>query len=86
MTDTVQGYFQRILQPSSDHECRGICEFPKSARNNPVRYLPYLRAHKSYIGSQGAILKIIGPAIFKYKMPVMKKCLVEALGVVEVQF
>ena len=37
MTDTVQGYFRRILQLSSGHECPGICECPKSAQNNHAR-------------------------------------------------
>ena len=36
MTVTVQGYFQNILQPSSGHECPGICECPKSNKNNPA--------------------------------------------------
>ena len=85
MTDTVEGSFQRILQPSSGQECPGICDLPKSSQNNPVRYLPYLRAHKSYNGSKGAILKIFCLAIFKYKMHDLKKILVVPLYEVNVQ-
>ena len=37
MTVTMQGYFWRILQLSSIHECPGICDCPKSTENNPAR-------------------------------------------------
>ena len=36
-TVTVHGYFQRILQLSSIHECPSTCECPKSTKNYPAR-------------------------------------------------
>ena len=35
MAVTMQGYFWRILQLYSGHECPCICECPKSAKDNP---------------------------------------------------
>ena len=40
---------------------------------------------KGYKGSQGAILKVIGIAIFAYKMHFLINCLIVALDEVEVQ-
>ena len=43
----------------------------------PVQYLSWLSAHKGCKGSQGAILKMIGSAIFKYTMYVLKNVLLK---------
>ena len=45
----------------------------------------FVSAHKGYKGSEFAILKMMGPAIFKYKILFSRKILVLALDEFEVQ-
>ena len=85
MTDTMQDYFRRILGTHKYLGTHDQKKVAKSAKNDPEQYLSLLSANKGYKGSQGAILKIMGPAIFKYKMHFLKKLLIITLDEVEVQ-
>ena len=52
---------------------------------NPPKLSLYGNCHSSVL-IKGAIFKIMGPAIFEYKMPILKKILVVVLDEVEFEF
>ena len=84
MTVTVQGYFWLNLQLYFIHECPCISEYPKSAEITLTVTVTARRAE----GLQRfpmchCIVKIMGTAIFSYKIYFLVYCHVKALDAVK---